>query len=151
MKLSGTRNKAAFHVFFWYNFLTKYYNFYVSYIMNNIGFIEFINSAVTKWEKVAYQQSLISLHTIWLNIGIWIVKYILLQFWLVVKKSYGAIFWNSTGYTLDNDIFYQLSWTISARTIIMNPDLCLKKYILFKIIFRKINGKLFVYSELRFY
>ena len=41
MKPSGTRNKAAFHVFFWYNFLTKYYNFYVSYIMNNIGFIEF--------------------------------------------------------------------------------------------------------------
>ena len=46
------------------------------------------------------------------------------------------------GYTLDNDIFYQLSWTISARTIIMNPDLCLKKYILSKIMFRKINALL---------
>ena len=37
----GLENNAIFHVFFRYNFLTKYNFFHFSYIMNKIGFIEF--------------------------------------------------------------------------------------------------------------
>jgi hypothetical protein len=48
LNLVGLENKATFHVFFRYNFLTKYYKFHFSYIMNNIRFIEFAYDKI-KW------------------------------------------------------------------------------------------------------